>query len=335
MQFTNRLNLPEAICEAVKNDPYSAGDSDITVTQLIRPTQQVGLQRYHEDDLIEDVSDRIYALMGQAMHVVLERSNVTGIAEKRIYAEIRGWIVGGAFDAIVIAEEKETDLSMPGIHGRDKPTWTLQDYKYMSVWEAIYGLKEEKAQQLNLLHYLLTHTKSEKQTYPPISKLEIIGIFRDWSKPEAARRALSGDKAYPEHQVEKISIDMWTPAQQEKFINERVEAHQHARSLVETKHITNLTACSDDERWMKSTTYALRKEGRKNAIKVEDSMEKIWIYATLKDWVVDGDEQDESGPIRELAKGYSIETRPGENSRCKNYCNVADFCRQYEKLDNG
>jgi len=313
MQFTNRLNIPEALCEAVKNDPYDAGDVDITVTQLIRPPQQVALQKYHRENIIEDVSDRIYALMGQAMHTILQRSSVSGFVEKRMYAEVNGWIVGGTFDALVIANQENNTES----------EYILQDYKQMSIWEAKYGLKPDKTEQLNLLHYLINNGTrklwlSDKITKPNISKLEIIGIFRDWSKPQARR-----DKTYPQHQVEKFPIEMWSSSQQEKFIKERVEAHQQAQFLIDKKHIKKLPQCTDDERWASDKQYALKKEGRKSAVKTENTSEKLWEWAKEKGLV------DEGIHDRELKKGYSVEVRPGESKRCIDYCNVSAFCNQF------
>ena len=38
-----------------------------------------------------------------------------------------------------------------------------------------------------------------------------------------------------------------------------------------------------------------------------------------------------------LTKDYYIETRLGERTRCKDYCDVADFCEQYQhwRIENG
>jgi len=47
MQITNRLNLPAAIVEAVRNDPYSSGDCDISCTRLVGPPMIRHLERLH------------------------------------------------------------------------------------------------------------------------------------------------------------------------------------------------------------------------------------------------------------------------------------------------
>ena len=73
MKITNVLNLPQPIVDAVQNDPYDSGESDISVTRLISPPRQVALANEHGRKLTEDCADRLFSLMGQAMHHILER----------------------------------------------------------------------------------------------------------------------------------------------------------------------------------------------------------------------------------------------------------------------
>ncbi len=321
MKFTNKLGFPQAIADAVKNDPYSPGDSDITATQLISPPQQVALRKHCKDVIVEDVSDRIYALMGQAIHVVLERANITGIAEKRVYANIDGWVIGGAFDSIAIVEvDTETGSE-----------WVLQDYKQMSIYEVIYGLRPEKTQQLNILDWLLKQNQREDRTYPPVSRLEVVGIFRDWSKPEAGRRKLQGDETYPQHQVGIYPIERWDEDRQLAFVNIRLGLHRAADEIRNAGKIGSLPECSDNERWASETTYALIKEGRQKALKVENSEDKLIRWGIEKGHIDEFEEKDEKA--FKFKKGISIETRPGENRRCENYCDVAQFCNQWARLD--
>ena len=66
---------------------------------------------------------------------------------------------------------------------------------------------------------------------------------------------------------------------------------------------------------MRETTYAVKKEGRKTAIRVLETEEEAKeLLATLP-------------PV---AKGF-IEIRKGEAVRCTgNYCGVAQWCSQYQ-----
>jgi hypothetical protein len=320
MRFTNKLGFPQAIADAVKNDPYSPGDSDITVTQLLSPPQQVALRKHCAGEIVEDVSDRIYALMGQAMHVVLERANITGIAEKRVYTDVDGWIIGGAFDSIALIETPS--------HEEGRSEWILQDYKQMSIYEIIYGLRPEKEQQLNLLDWLLSQNTRPDRTYPPISRLEIVGIFRDWSKPEAARRKAQGDKTYPQHQVGIFPVNKWSADKQFAFVKERLNLHRTADEIRNSGKISKLPECSDEERWASETTFALMKTGRKSALKVESDQNALIKWAIGK-----GHAEKVEGEDAKFTKDFYIDIRPGENRRCQNYCDVSQFCNQWARIN--
>ena len=75
MKLTNKHGLPQAIVNAIKNDPYTPGKrADISVTRLIDAPQVSVLYRNHYKDIVEDVSNRIFSIMGQAMHHILERA---------------------------------------------------------------------------------------------------------------------------------------------------------------------------------------------------------------------------------------------------------------------
>ena len=60
--ITNKHGLPDALVRAVQNDPYSAGQSDISVTALIDAPQRRVLKRKHDKEITVDVSERPHAL---------------------------------------------------------------------------------------------------------------------------------------------------------------------------------------------------------------------------------------------------------------------------------
>ncbi len=76
MKYTNLSNLPKAIERAVINDPYES-NSDISTTRLIAPPRIRVLQKRNWDLITEDVSDRIFSLLGQSVHHVIERAKQT------------------------------------------------------------------------------------------------------------------------------------------------------------------------------------------------------------------------------------------------------------------
>ena len=239
--YTNRLNLPQAIVNAVTNDPYSSGGADISCTRLIAPPQQVYLQKQYADKIVEDVADRIFSLLGQAVHTILERAAGDGdIVEERYFGTFNGWKVSGQADLI----------SHDHQHSKD----CLYDFKITSSWVVLDGVKPEWEQQLNVLHYLADD--------PEIERLAIVAILRDWSKLHVMR---SPD--YPRQQVVELEVPLWDRKAQEDYIIERVRLHQKAQFEHEYPE------CTPEERWAKDDVFAVMKEKRKSAVKLHDTKE--------------------------------------------------------------
>jgi hypothetical protein len=175
MKFSNRSGLPDALLQAIENDPYNKGDAEFSITELLKPARQATLQERHRNELEEDVEDQLFRLYGQIAHVILERANRTGFAEKRLYGLIGGARISGQLDT----------LDMDG--------GTLSDWKFTTSWGFKPGTppKPEWVAQLNMQLELL------RQNGMNATKLQIVGLLRDYSKmegraehrlPQAARR---------------------------------------------------------------------------------------------------------------------------------------------------
>lgn len=247
MRITNRHGLPEAIVRAVSNDEYDKGDSVLSVTQLISPPRIVLLQTLNEHNLEVDVADRVYALLGTAVHKVLERGadGMSGyILEERLFLDVKGWKISGAVDVQID-------------HGDH---WEINDYKVTSVY-SILSDKPEWEQQLNSYAYLAYKAHGRK-----VEKLKIIAILRDWQRKQADIKA-----DYPQSQIVVVDIPLWPLEKQEAFIECRVLLHQAAKKAVDNGE--PLVYCTDEERWVRNETWALMKEGRKSAVKLYDNKE--------------------------------------------------------------
>lgn len=233
MNLTNVYNLPDAIVRAVKNDPYDPGTCDITVTKLISSPRKVQLEKRHAKELTQDVSDRVWSLLGQSVHKVLERAEVKAVTEKRLAIERQGSIISGQFDRLVVEK---------GL---------LQDYKVTSVYAARDGAKAEWEAQLNVLGTIL------REHGYVINALEVVVIMRDWSKSR------TGNGDYPDAPIMTISVPLWSEERCECYIDERIRLHQMAEY--------ELPECSPEERWYTGDSWALMKETRKTAVKVYDT----------------------------------------------------------------
>jgi hypothetical protein len=293
LKYTNNQNIPEEIIRAVHNDSYSKGASTMSVTGLLAPPRIRLLKEEHDSEISVDVSNEIWKLLGQSVHTILERAN-EGNEDTITEERMFAKVNGWTISG-------QTDSISLG-------TNTLKDYKVTSVWSVISAMKDGKIeweQQLNCYDWLL------RQNYPEISidQLNIITINRDWSKNQMLR---SGDD-YPKAPVSVIPITKWSEEEQEEFIKQRVSIHQDA----EADYLISKTLplCSDAEVWRRKDAYRVMKKGRKSALRVLDTQE-------LADEFVDGHDDK---------KILNIEFLKGEAIRCKDYCDVAEFCDQYKR----
>jgi len=299
MKLTNKTGLPEPIVNAIKNDGYSNGGADFSVTGLLRSGYMNHLYKEHADGLVEDASDRIFSLLGQAVHGILERSALIlksdessigkavcitrmvvrnmllrkpkdYIVEKRLFADIDGYKVSGQMDVI---------------HNK-----TIQDYKITTVYKLNDTSDFEK--QLNI-YRLLCHLNGIE-----VDKLQANMIFRDWSKMKAIR-----DHNYPQTQVAIIDLPVWSLDETREFVSARI-AEQVAK-----------TPCTEKERWSRGGNYAVMKKGAKRAVKLFDDKESA----------------EQFMPTHKDSSKLYIEYREPEYIRCQHYCAVSEFCEHYKR----
>jgi hypothetical protein len=230
MKITNNAGLPESLVRAVRFSDYDKGKCDYSVTQLIGPPRISVLKAKHDADIVEDASERLWALLGSAGHEVLRRSAEGTLVEKRFFVDIMGKRISGQLD--LLSTEK-----------------SIFDYKFTSVWAIKEGLKDEWEQQLNM--YAWMAAKNQLQ----IKKLFIVAIARDWSKNEAKR-----NPEYPQQQVKMFVVPVWPLNKTEAFIRERVTIHEAAKK--------KLPECTAHERWQKDDLWAVTKNGNKRALRL-------------------------------------------------------------------
>ena len=72
MKVTNNHNLPQSFVDFARNDKYSKGHADISVTTLIDSARVRVMRDHYHNERVVDVVDNIWALFGTAVHHVLE-----------------------------------------------------------------------------------------------------------------------------------------------------------------------------------------------------------------------------------------------------------------------
>lgn len=200
MNITNMHGAPESILQAVTADPYTKGEADFSVTELIKPPQINRLWAEHENKISMDVRDEFWKLLGRGVHNVLEQYSDGGVSEERHFAKVGDVTVSGAIDLV--------DNGM------------VTDYKVTSTYSVMKGLKPEWEQQLNMYSWLL------RQNDISSSSLRIVALCRDWIKSRSDR-----SQKYPASPIVILPVPKWPDEQQDQYIEERVRVHMDESTI--------------------------------------------------------------------------------------------------------
>jgi hypothetical protein len=330
--ITNNLGLPEPLVAAVANDPYDNAGT-LSVTTLLKPTQAVVLGKHHGHEITEDAADRIWSLMGQIGHSIVERAapllGADYITERRFVMEISGapsmpqfetngrLLVSGAAD-LVTASKK-----------------LVEDFKFTSGWAVMDaakpGGKSDWRYQLSALAMLARGGRYIKRGNVPvynhdgdligikpdgpwvevegppieITHGKIVAVVRDWTKTQALK-----NPDWPQQPVAMIDMDILPDAEVRDWLDMRIEALKFALDGGDVP-------CTDEERWAKQGKWAVHKIGVQKAAKLADTEDELsaWIFANRA----------------KLGRDYRIEERPAVYTRCNQYCSAAPFCRQHQQ----
>lgn len=235
-QLTNKMQLPEPIVRAISNDSYTKSGADFSCTELLQPPQIARLRNEHAGEIQEDASERIWSLLGSAVHSVIERAAVDNndvLSETTLITTLNDKTIKGAFDSLTISKSE------------------LNDYKVTTVWKLIGGgCPVEWEQQVNIYRWMLHREKNID-----VKQAAVIAILRDWSIREAARRP-----DYPQAQAVRIEVPLWPLEVTETFVSNRLAMHTAAE----------VQPCSDADIWAKPSKWAVMKKGRASAVKLFD-----------------------------------------------------------------
>lgn len=336
--LTNKYNLPDTLFQAISYDTHKLA-GDISVTTLLDAPQIRLLKRKHQYE--EDVVDGLYALMGTALHHILERANIKS-ARKRAFITTAETIMQEA-DRLASSDATAADtlrrganwifqlipVFFPEIGDRyvfeitmqlqvgekvlsgtfdlyDKETGVLYDYKFCSTFAWTTPESRVKwEQQTNIYAYMLKSTFGFN-----VTAIRVVAFFRDWN-----RYGFVKNKDYPDRQIKEISIPMYPAEKVFNYIVDRFDKHNRADN-------GDVPECTGEERWAKADIFAVKQKSAKRAIRVFDSKIEAdtFIIENKNSYEIPG------------GKGkLFIELRPGGSMRCLEYCPVAEFCDQRKR----
>ena len=294
MKITNKYNLPQTVVRAVSYDEHRKA-GDVSVTELIQPSQITYLKRQHADQIEADAADLLYVLDGKADHYTLSLSAQPDI-------ELSEFTLTTHVDRV----EVYGTLDLFDLEG------TITDYKRTSVWQFLLDEKVEWEQQINLYATLLRRKQlvgelPSQFLNVPIVKAQVIGLLRDHQLSKVEEEG-----NYPAHPIMQRELRLWPPAEGESFLEQRVQLWRNISMGL-------YKDCTPEERWAKPDTWAVKKRGGTRAVTdgIHSSLAAAESFA-------------EGRPY-----GTEIEYRPGRSTRCERYCMVSRWCSQWAKIQGG
>jgi len=293
MKITNNFDLPEAFSRALekKTAAYDSGNVNRSATQLINAPRIDILRKEYYSELEKDLSEEMMALLGNGVHHILEEGAEEHVlCEERLYGALAGWTFSGAIDAQ---------------HFNADDTISIDDYKVTTSFSLTKDQGEPKpdwVKQLNIYGWLIRHNKGKD-----IKNLRIIAVIRDWSRSKAQR-----DELYPQAPVVTVNLPVWSQAEAEQYIIDRIHEHQKAELLFESGY--ELPFCSPQDQWENGAKWAVQKKNAKRAKSIHPTKEEAEEILSTHD-----------DPSLEIIY------RPGTKSRCAgDWCQVSRWCTQWQ-----
>lgn len=323
--ITNRYNLPDPIVRAVQYDSYFIG-GDIGASTLI-DSPRIHLLKQRNDYTV-DVAEMLDALLGTAMHSILERATINNVRKDAFeltmatlmdkYKTVQDPTKKEGMMKVITYLKKYSEVAIPidtryeiektlrwdvdgmTIYGTrdlyDTLTHTIEDYKSTKVFTWTNQESRNKwMQQLNIYAYLSIMNGYE------VKGLVINAFYKDWSKFNVNRF-----KDYPPNKIMRIPVRLYDIETLTKFVHALVKKHKTAME-------GELPLCTGTDRWASADQFAIKTPGAKKSIKNFDE------EAMAQNWMTENQHK---------YKNAFIEKRPGDSQRCDSYCPVASFCTQ-------
>lgn len=289
--ITNKMNLPKPFVDAATSS-HEYKPNRYSVTEVLGGTCEAVLKRRHHGEQDEDVSERIWQIIGTAVHKILQEAEATDtqLQENWLSIPIDGtkYELSGIFDLYDDADGTVTDYKTTGTI-----KWQKQEFDDYRMQTLIYCLMLRK-------HGIAAH------------RGQVLMILRDWVKSKARF-----DKDYPQSQVQKVCWDFTM----DDFEDAERRVREWFGSIAEQERLNDdeLVPCSPEKRWHRDDKFAVMQKGRRRALRVLDSRKQADEWAS------------ENGIDMTNAK-YYVEERKGEDVKCEMYCPVAVFCPYYQEL---
>jgi hypothetical protein len=346
VKVENTEGLPELLFTVLaENRPPVKGE--IHVTQLIGPAMVDYLRRKHWDELVDDASNRLFALFGQGLHAAIANDGRIEHAKKVLAEVIENWykidseiqlcVLTDLLKALDSTNQSgiESDLKWKLKGGK----WTLvgtddhydelqaciMDWKITSVWSVLFA-EHNWEEQLNVYGWMRRKLGYE------VKQLKVWALLRDWQKSKA--KYGGGGPKYPRIPFVEVEVPVWSMKKAEEYVYERLIKFEGEPEW-----------CTPEDKWQTPMVYKVMKKGRKSAViaTVWKNGEKLNLLSVAEameaaaNFTKSKDGKKIPAPINIDGTQHYIQEFKGECKRCADYCVVNSHCEQYLTggCDNG
>lgn len=246
----NSMGLPQPFVSACESD-YKPTPRRYSATTLLKGTRQAILQRRHYAEIDTDASDMVFAILGRAVHKVLEEGKAAPDELQEGYLTVEmanGYELSGIFDGYKSSERM------------------VYDYKTCSVNKYKFNDWKDYRKQLLIYAWMLNENGF------PCDRGQIVALFKDFSPTKAKR-----ERDYPRHPVFVKTFD-FTPDELRgvgEWLGLKFAEIEWAEKLPDDE----LPTCTPEERWATPEKHAVMKKGRKKAVKLYDDRAQADIHA--------------------------------------------------------
>lgn len=378
MKVTNKYDINPVLATILTRDDMYSGTGekrDYSVTEILDPPKYVWLKRRHYDEAEEDVVDRIYRLLGTAMHTMLERASDTD-ATYTIVSIVRdffGWIndqrlanPDAQFDGDELARKLIERLSI-GKDGKNLSALLLdvgsdryiteRRFKHMTRANKVLsgGVDLIDLHDGTLYDFKLTSIWTWIYRNRPGSRTENFteqtNIYRYMLEKAGYEindikitmvfrdhqlSAMERDSSYP-RPIETYNVPLLGIDVVEELIEHRINELEKYRDVADDA----IPPCPAADRWEDKTMWAVMKGTNKRASKV------CYSYSDAQKWIENKSASLAHAAVNkaptttyehQYAKNiaqFNIEQRPGTPKRCVSYCNFNKWCSFYKKYMMG
>ncbi len=293
-KITNKLNLPKQLVDLISSD-YQPKEHQYSCTTILKPTRQVILERRHNDEIEQDVSEMVWCIFGILAHSVIENSqeDVGQFKEEKLKVdlgkyckELEGYYLSGRSDMIDLLDK------------------CITDWKTASCWKVIYKDFEDWRKEM------LIYAWAVKDMGFEIDKAQAIAFLKDHNKTKA-----KVDSKYPQLPVwvEKFKFTNKDFEDIEEFIKNRFLELKKYENVSDDQ----LPLCTEEERWSTGWQYKVYKKGNKVATKVHSTLE---------------DAQKHLENLENNYPGvYELKTFEPTYKKCEEYCSCCKFCSFWQE----